>query len=342
MRRVPGRLLLAALLALAPLAAFVAGGCASEDVAQTKPAEAATAVSAQQHPFVLTDRTVKLRMLRTAKQPPRILIFGGSRATRIEPAYFRELTGLTGFNLALQNGRPEDAWAFVNYLHRRFPKKPLQVVWLIHVEAFRQQGLSAGLVQEKQLSRWFPPSLIAAERTKLPKTKAELPPGRDLALTEFGPDGVVRRNRYDTAEERGRPLSRGVDYSIKVALERYRTTTPALFPRSQRYFEKTIRLLDKLGTTQIVVLAPLQPRLMAAVRDAGWSERHAEVMDYLKAVQRKDDFRLLDCSDLTSIEGDPENFYDGFHIKSANARRLIRTIVGAFPKAFDGGGAGAD
>jgi hypothetical protein len=292
-------------------------------------------------PYVLTDRTVKMRLLKQLQRPPQLLILGGSRATRFEPAYFEQLTGLRGFNLAFQNGRPEDAWAFVNFIHRRFPDTKLRVVWFIHVEAFRQQGLSLGLLQDKDLSRWFPASLIASERKKLPTAPAQLPTrrARDLALTEVGPDGAVLRNRYDLAEERGKPLSRAVDSSIKAALERYATTEAALYPRSQLYFERTLRLLSTMGTTQAVVLMPLHPRLLAAVRPAGWEERHHEVMTYLKEVQGRYGFGLLDCSDLATFKGDPGQFYDGFHVKQANARKLIRRVVEALPSAFasDGG-----
>ncbi len=165
------------------------------------------------------------------------------------------LTGSPGFDLAFQNGRPEDAWAFVDYARRRFPKTPLQVVWLLHVEAFREQGLSPGLIQEPQLSRWFPPALVEAEKKKLPQTPEEAPAGKDLALKRFGDAGVVLRNRYDLEEARGRPLSRAIDYSIETALERYETTTAALYPRSQKYFEKTMGLLDK-GRARAAAPAP--------------------------------------------------------------------------------------
>lgn len=323
-----------ALAVLALSAAGCARPVAGEPEAAAGAAASGAAAQPAKPPFVLTDRTVKLRLLRQATEPPRILIFGGSRATRIEPAYFRRLTGRTAFNLAFQNGRPEDAWAFVNHLRRTRPGKPLQIVWFIHVEAFRKQGLSAGIVQEKRLSRWFPPALIRAEKKKLPQTQAEVPAGKDLARTRYGADGAVLRNRYDLAEARGRPRSRAIDHSIATALERYATTTAALYPRSQRYFEKTVALLDEMGTSQVVVLAPLHPRLLAAVRGAGWSERHAEVMAYLRRVQKRHDFRLLDYSELATIDGDPGDFYDGFHFKRANARRLIRAVVGAFPEAF--------
>jgi len=35
-----------------------------------------------------------------------------------------------------------------------------------------------------------------------------------------------------------------------------------------------------------------------------------------------------------SFSGDRDQFYDGFHIKRGNARKMIRRIVAAVPSAF--------
>jgi hypothetical protein len=303
-------------------------------VALSQPFQTHMQARAQRALFVLTDRAVKLKLLDELAQTPRLLIFGGSRAARIEPSRFEKLTGIPGFNLSFQNGRPEDAWAFVNLLHERDPGARLQVVWFLHVEAFREQGLSPGLVQDERLSRWFPAALIEAEKKKLPQTQADVPKGTDLALTTFGPDGVVLHNRYDIAEERGRTLERALRWSIDTALARYKTTSPALFPRSTEYFEKSLALLGSLGTKQVVVLTPLHPRLLAAVRNAGWERRHRQVMAYLDGLQSRYGFDLVDDSELSSIAGDPDAFYDGFHFKRSNARRLIDSVVARFPEAF--------
>lgn len=324
----------AALLALAALAAAVA---ATRD--RDRPAGAAAAplasASPTERPFLPTDRAVKMRLLEALDEPPQLLIFGGSRATRFEPSYLRELTGLRGFNLALQNGRPEDAWAFTNLIHERHPGTGLHVVWFLHVEAFREQGLSAGLIQDPALARWFPRSLVERERARLPQTAADLPKGRDLALTEYGQDGAVLRNRYDLEIEKGRTLERAVDWTINEALQRYKTTAPALFPRSQTYFEKTIRALNEDGTKPVIVFMPLHPRLLAAVKPAGWSERHGQVMGYLRDLQDELDFAVLDFSVLSSFGGDPQGFYDGFHIRKANARRLLDAVVAQAPGSFE-------
>jgi hypothetical protein len=294
----------------------------------------ARSVAAPVPVYVRTDRAAKSELLDALPQPPQLLIFGGSRSTRFEPARFTRLTGLRAFNLAFQNGRPEDAWAFLNDARTRWPGARFRAVWFLHVEAFREQGLSAGLVQDPELARWFPPDLVAAERAKLPTSAAEAPLGRDLALTEYGADGVVLRNRYDLAEANGATLEAKLDWSIGKALERYQAAGPALFPRSQHYFERTIALLNDQGSEPVVVLMPLHPRLLEAVRDEGWAERHREVMRSFEDLQETHAFTVLDLSELATIGGDPDDFYDGFHVKRANARRLIRAVVERAPSAF--------
>ena len=162
-----------------------------------------------------------------------------------------------------------------------------------------------------------------------------MPEGRDLALTRYGPGGEVLSNRYDLSVARGRRLSRSLDNSIATVLKRYSTTTAALFPRSERYFQKTIGLLNEMGSTPAVVFMPLHPRLLAAVRPVGWDERHGEVLAYLDGLQKRYRFSLLDLSELASFGGDPAEFYDGYHVKQANARKLLDTVVARCPEAFE-------
>jgi hypothetical protein len=285
--------------------------------------------------FVPNDRTLKADLLDELGEAPDVLVFGGSRATRFEPSYLERLTGLSGFNFAFQNGRPEDAWAFVNRVCEVHPDARPRLLWFIHVEAFRAQGLSVGLVQDERLSCYFPKALIEREREKLPRTAAEMPERRDLELTTYGPDGVVLRNRYDIRREKGYTLDRALDWAVDKALERYSATTPALDPRSVKYFEKTLRLMRRIGTEPVIVLMPLHPALLEAVRDAGWEKRHEKVLAWLRELQERHDFTVLDLSRLESVGGDPEAFYDGFHIMRHNARRVLDTVVEQAPGCFD-------
>jgi hypothetical protein len=303
-------------LVAAVVAALAAGWAARGDGSARHPATAA----------VRTDRGVKADLLAKLARPPQVLIFGGSRAVRFEPAYLQRLTGLPGFNLALQNGRPEDAWAFIAYARRIFPGLRPRVLWFVHVEAFRKQRLSPGVTDDPRLARAFPPSLIAAERAK-PDPTNPVARAKELAQTTYGPDGVVLRNRYNIRAARGYTLERGLAWSIAKAEERYRHPQPALDPRAQRYFEKTLALENELGRTPVIVFMPTQPELMAAIR-ASWQQRHDRVMTYLDSLKERYRFTVIDLSDLSSVpEADPNAFYDGIHVRLSNARRILQEVV---------------
>ena len=51
-------------------------------------------------------RTDKARLIEQLTSPPRVVIFGGSRAMRFDPAYIRRQTGLSGFNAAVTPAGP--------------------------------------------------------------------------------------------------------------------------------------------------------------------------------------------------------------------------------------------
>jgi hypothetical protein len=70
---------------------------------------------------IASDRMQKTDLIQKLKAPPEVIILGGSRALRFDPAYLQQRTGLTGFNAAVTGARPEDAWALVSLFHARFP-----------------------------------------------------------------------------------------------------------------------------------------------------------------------------------------------------------------------------
>jgi hypothetical protein len=275
----------------------------------------------------LTDRRIKADLLAGLDAAPQTLIFGGSRATRFEPSYLQGLTGMSGFNLALQNGRPEDAWAFTTYARRLFPGLRPRVLWFIHVESFRRQPLSPGLTEDPRLSQAFPAPLLTEARATPYPVDAEAR-ASDLAQTTFDPDGVTTRNRYDIRAETGYPLVKGLAYSTGKLEEHYRHPTPTLDPRAKVYLEKTLRLVDDLGHTPVVVLMPTQPEVLAAIRTEGWQRQHDETVSYLTGLESSIPFTLIDLSEISSVPGASEDaFYDGIHVRQWNARRILDEVV---------------
>ena len=89
-------------------------------------------------------------------EPPQLVIFGGSRAQRFEPSVAEKLTGLPAFNFAVQNSRPEDAYAMARYLFWREPGVKLRCLWALQATSLSDSPLHPGLLAEPRLSQFLP------------------------------------------------------------------------------------------------------------------------------------------------------------------------------------------
>jgi hypothetical protein len=70
------------------------------------------------------DLTYKTDLVEKLPAPPELVMLGGSRAQRFERSHIERVTGLSAFNFAVQNCRPEDAYAISRYLIERAPRPP--------------------------------------------------------------------------------------------------------------------------------------------------------------------------------------------------------------------------
>ena len=95
---------------------------------------------------IASDRMQKTDLIEKLKAPPEVIILGGSRALRFDPAYLKKRTALTGFNAAVTGARPEDAWALVSLFHARFPAARFRFLWVIHADEFDPKTLDPGLI----------------------------------------------------------------------------------------------------------------------------------------------------------------------------------------------------
>ena len=86
------------------------------------------------------DRSFKCDVAEEMSKVPRVVVFGGSRGLRMDPATIRQNTGLAAFNFAFHNGRPEDAWAVTDWLIDRHPDKPPAVIWCVQATTLRRHA----------------------------------------------------------------------------------------------------------------------------------------------------------------------------------------------------------
>ena len=289
-----------------------------------------------------SERSFKADQIEALSYTPRVVFFGGSRSVRFDPAYLEKKTGIKGFNLAMTNGKPEDAWAFAHFLHKRAPKTKTVWIWGVQTSTLYTRDLEPGLVQDPRLSRYLPTSLLDEQAALLPTDPAEIPPTGRVANRRYSPEGMVVYNPYDAARKRGVTLERSLRAYLNRALPKLSAAPPSTpkDSRSRDYFEKTLGLLNSYGDTPIVMAMPVQPEVLAAFREHGWQERQDRFLEYLDGLHQKYDFRLIDLTDIKSFDGDPHAFYDGVHIDAKNARRATDELVKRFPDLFDelGGG----
>ena len=203
---------------------------------------------------IASDRMQKTDLIQKLKAPPDVIILGGSRALRFDPAYLQQRTGLTAFNAAVTGARPEDAWALVSLFHARFPAVRFRFLWVIHADEFDPKALDPGLVYDATLASFFPRSLIT------PKLEAEavhlkIDPMQQHRV--FAPDGCVLSDGFDRMFPRPGADAAGVRNNIAAALHIYATLPAKLSPRSALYFQKTLALMDSIAAAPpVVVSAP--------------------------------------------------------------------------------------
>jgi hypothetical protein len=286
--------------------------------------------------LVPTDRPVKAALVERLRTAPKLLVFGSSRALKIDPAYLERKLGQPGFNAAVSDGRPEDAWAFLNLLHARFPASRPHYLWLVDVEAFRPTA-GAGVLDTPALARYLPSGVRWRRRLSgllalLSWSEAHASwrvltgPAPKLASTVFAPDGFRRYDVHDAAFAHGATLAgqlRASEALYAGVYSRYRR----LDPGQERWFERTLAKMDAWGEPPLVVLTPVQPQMRRTLAPLGWSARRRQVLSFLAGLHARYRFRVVDMTDLASFGGSPRGFYDGFHMTLPNVHRLLDALL---------------
>jgi len=278
----------------------------------------------------LYDRGYKCDLVERLPEPPELVIFGGSRAQRFEPTLAEELTGLPAFNFAVQNSRPEDAYAMARHLFWRAPGVKLRCFWALQATTLSDAPSHPGLLAEPRLSRFLPEDLLAEQRRiSVSREGRELSPDN-----RFTARGSLVYNSYDARLERGVPFEQTLAGYLSALVPR--AGAPAAYDsaRAKSYFERTLQLFNLHDVDPVLVIMPYHPTALAAFRAVGWGAKEQALMTYLKNLRGTYRFHLLDYTDIASFHGSREAFYDGAHVKSVNARRILRQAVKDAPAAF--------
>lgn len=299
-------------------------------------------------PTVTTsDRTIKADAIEKLMQPPQLVVLGSSRSMRYEPAYLEQKTGLHTFNAGVNGiGGTADAWAFVNYFHQVWPQSDPAYFWLLDVESFVPFKVQGRLANEPRLAQfvggaatgthktgtilrnvWDSRSSVFSLVTAKESLRVLLNRGKVAAAYEdyrkrFSPDGSLVDRPWTEGE-----WNRRFPKSVKRYSDLYRNAYHKLDPEAQLYFEKTLKFMNDQGATPLIVLTPINPKLLKVVGPLGWYTRHRQVVDYVKSLQGKYHFVFVDITDITKFGADPQQFYDGVHMTQINTRRAIDYVL---------------
>lgn len=300
---------------------------------------------------ILSDRPIKACLIQRLPHAPSLVIFGSSRAEKIEPSHLQKLTGLAGFNAAVSSGTPDDAWAFANLLHEKAGGAPQRVLWLLDVEALRARPLDPGLLGTPSLARFVTPSVPLDARANDIWSFASWQTARDSwksvdatlfgnarplssktcsihtnGVTEYAADGFRSFDFHDVAVRRGLSLTRTIDITLAEYRKIYAGDT-TFAPSEQRRFEQTIATMNSWHTRPVIVIPPVHPRFARVIGPLGWTVRHRQLVTYLRSLQPRLHFDLLDASNIHAFGGTSRDFYDGVHMKVKDVRRMLNWIV---------------
>ena len=277
------------------------------------------------------DRSFKCDLYQEMPRVPRVLVYGGSRSLRMDPATIENRTGLVAFNFGLHNGRPEDAWAVTDWVLDSHPDKPPAVIWCVQATTLADVPMNPGLIVDPRLSQSFPQALIDVKTPwamKQPKRNV-------LSGRRYGYDGMLWWNAYDARRKEGLTLQRALTaYLDPKMLAKAGNHRLPHHTRAMAYFVQTIRLLNQHHIKPLIVIMPYQPRVLSTFLSVGWGVKEKWLRNYLTKLSEHLDFKVLDCLDISTFGGTANGFYDGAHLNAANSRRLIRYCIAHAPSCF--------
>ena len=274
-----------------------------------------------------SDRAIKACLLARRTPAPQLVVYGSSRAAKVEPAYLGSLLHETAFNASVSSGTPEDVWAFSHLAHDQAGTAPVRALWLLDLESLRPHPFDASLLQVPVLARSF--STTGSAIGPAPETAHGRAPTTcsftTSPSTRYAADGFRARDFHDVAAAHGTTLAQGLQHAIASYRRIYQTGYPQVAPEEVTWVEQTIRAFDAWGIRPVIVLTPVQPAFLRALGPDGWNRRHADVLRLLRALGGR--FTLLDASSISVFGGRATDFYDGVHMRVANTRRLAAWIV---------------
>jgi len=92
------------------------------------------------------------------------------------------------------------------------------------------------------------------------------------------------------------------------------------------YFERVLAFANKRGEVPVIVLNPIYPTVLAALKRHGFPGRRA-TLEEVAQLHKRFRFVLVDCEDIHTWGGTARDWLNPTHVNRANMRRELRYIV---------------
>jgi hypothetical protein len=291
--------------------------------------------------ILASDKPEKVALIDNLRSAPQIVVYGSSRATKVQPTYLKQKLGQTGFNAAVSAANPRDVWSIANLIHSRFPHAHEHVLWVLDIEAFQSVALDPGDLDTPQLARYYPLSERLRARLdaiypllswttlhdSLHVLRLRFFGGLPKPQVNFAPDGFRIRAYHGFLNSKSDAFPDELRATIAQWTKMFEFEYPRLSPTQKHYFEKTLAAFNSWGEDPVIVLSPLEPALKKVIGPLGWDARHRDVLAYLKSLHAKYRFTVIDMTSLSSFGGSPNQFYDGIHMKVPNVRLMLNAVI---------------
>jgi hypothetical protein len=287
-------------------------------------------------PAVETDRWVKLDLIEHLRRSPEIVILGSSRARQAEPKFVEALTGHTAFNAAVGGGSAADAWVMTRYVGDRFPHAKQRYIWYVDA-GIATNGINPQLEEDPRARRYLAGKDVhftLADIGTYLGTQATFASFRvfracvlDTCKTSirYLPDGGIAAPTLHYLPEHARSLKASIDRLISAVLSAPKRQV-RVDPARYEFFEKALAFMNAHGARPVIVINPIHPRVLAALRRRGFPRWKASLR-YLRALHRRFHFVVVNCQDIRRWGGSAEDWSNATHVNRRNMRRMLRYVV---------------
>ncbi len=294
--------------------------------------------------LVRSDRRVKTELLANTITAPDILIMGSSRTLKLSPETIRHLTGQSALNLGTGSCRAEGPLLMSLYAES-VDRLPKTIIVGVDLEGFhdklpadqrwnRVPGIRGRIkeLDESGYKLFFNnfSELLSLDMAKdsIRSLRREFDESPPIPRTRFRDDGVIEYPLWESWKTGGTfSLDTQINLSVREYRGRYRGFGELAEWRKTR-FEEFLQFCLEHDIHVIAFTTTLHPRVRDDLREqVAFDQLQSDLLAFLEEMAAEYDMVYYDFSDTASYGGNDAHFWDGAHIDSTNADKLLLHLL---------------